>query len=145
MRFAQSSFFAKAVFAAVGLLSLLPGPAAAQEATGKFKLTHPVWWGSAVLAAGEYTYKLEHQVSAMLVVRAADGQRGFMVLAQSISGFDPNQLDHLLLLQGEGGEWFVSSMSIASAGETLNFTAPTTHAVMARAATHDKLASIAKP
>jgi hypothetical protein len=144
MRFAQSSIFTKALFAVVTALSILPASAVAQEAAGRFTLTHPARWGSVALSPGTYTYNLEHYASEMLLVRAADGQRGFLVMVQSISTVDDAKRDELVL-QRDGDEWFVSSITLSDVGQTLHFAADSPHTQIARAATQDKLASLSKP
>jgi hypothetical protein len=89
MQFSKHSRFVKAAFAAVTFASLLSGSARAEDAAGKFVLTHPVRWGAAVLAPGEYTYRLEHKAQELLVIRAASGAPGFIVLCTSVSSTTP--------------------------------------------------------
>ena len=144
MRFTQGSILAKVLFAAVTLLSFLPTSAMAEDGSGKFTLKHSVRWGSAVLAPGDYSYKVEHHASEMLLIRAANGQGGFIVMAESVSTIDTMQSD-CLILHRDGNDWFVSSIVLSSIGETLHFAAPTSHPEVASTSTPSGLASLSKP
>src|SRR5215469_5995052 len=104
MKFDKHSRWAATVIAAVAFTSLLSTAARAEDAAGKFVLTHPAHWGAVVLAPGEYTYKLEHQPSELLLIRAANGAPGFMVLCTSVSSTTPGTPDSLKL-QKMGEEW----------------------------------------
>jgi hypothetical protein len=143
MRFAQSSTITKVLFAAVTMLTFLPSSAMAEDASGKFTIKHPVRWGAVVLPAGDYTYKLEHHASDLLLVRASGGQPGFLVMANSISTMDTLQPDRLVL-QRSGSEWYVSAILLSSIGETLHFVTAA-HTEMAAATGQNGLASLSKP
>lgn len=142
MRFKHSRF-AKAAFAALTFTSLLAGSALAEDAAGKFVLTHPVRWGSAVLAPGEYTYKVEHKAQELLLIRAASGAPGFIVLCTSVSSVTPGA-PNSLKLERMGDEWFVSSMSLPELDEELHFQPPSRTEV-AHTASASKMASLSHP
>jgi hypothetical protein len=134
----------KWMFAAISVLALFPASAVASEASGKFTLTREVRWGSIVLPAGDYTYSLEQRGSPVLLLRAASGQPGFLVMARTIESVATES--DSLVLQRHGDEWFVSEMVVGSVGEELSFAAPETHPVSAhkKGARPDKIASLSQ-
>lgn len=145
MKFNKHSRRAAAIIAAVAFSSFLSTSARAEDAAGKFVLTHPAHWGAVVLAPGEYTYKLEHQSSELLLIRAANGAPGFMVLCTSVSSTTPGTPDSLKLLK-MGEDWFVSSLSVSELQEELHFSPPpTTRTEVARNASANKIASLSHP
>ena len=139
----KHSRFAKAALAALTFASLLADSALAEDAAGKFVLAHPVRWGSANLAPGEYTYKVEHKAQELLLIRAASGAPGFMVLCTSVSSVTPGA-PNSLKLERMGDEWFVSSMSLPELDEELHFQPPSRTEVT-RAASASKMASLSHP
>jgi hypothetical protein len=145
MRFFANSTFNKWLFAAISVLALFPASAVASEASGKFTLTREVHWGSVVLPAGDYTYSLEHRGSPVLLLRAASGAPGFLVMARTIDSV-ASESDSLVL-QRHGDEWFVSEMVVGSVGEEFSFAAPETHPISARkrGPGTDKIASLSQP
>ena len=144
MEFSKHSRFAKAALAALTFASLLSGSALAEDGAGKFVLTHPVRWGTAVLAPGEYTYKLEHKAQELLLIRAASGAPGFIVLCTSVSSVSPGA-PNSLKLERMGDEWFVSSMSLSELEEELHFQPPSARSEVTRAASASKMASLSHP
>lgn len=123
MRFSKNSLFTKITFIAISLLGLLAAPALAEDGSGKFTLTREVHWGSNVLPAGEYTYRLQHEASEIVFLRAVSGHRSFIVLARSTSLAGRDKGDSLLL-ERSGDDWFVSSLTLGEVGETLYFAMP---------------------
>lgn len=144
MRFESDSPFAKLLFAGVTILTFFVASAVAEDASGKFSLKHPVRWGSVVMPAGDYTYSLEHHASAMLLVRNANGQPGFLVMAKSVSSANDLQPDRLIL-QRDGNDWFVRSIVLSSIGETLHFPVPASHTQVASASDSGGIAALSKP
>jgi hypothetical protein len=145
MRFFANSAFSKWLFAVIGVLALFPASAVASEASGKFTLTREVHWGSIVLPAGDYTYSLEQRGSPVLLLRAASGQPGFLVMARTIDSVATES--DSLVLQRHGDEWFVREMVVGSVGEELFFAAPETRSMSAhkKGAGPDKIASLSQP
>jgi hypothetical protein len=145
MRFFANSTFNKWLFAAISVLALFPASAVASAASGKFTLTREVHWGNVVLPAGDYTYSLEHRGSPVLLLRAASGAPGFIVMARTIDSVATES--DSLVLQRHGDEWFVSEMVVGSVGEQLSFSTPAVHTETARKTRPgaDKLASLSKP
>ena len=144
MQFNKLARFAKMAFTAITVATLLSGSALAEDAAGKFVLTHPVHWGTVVLSPGEYTYKLEHSAQELLLIRAAAGAPGFMVLCTSVSSTAPGT-PNSLKLQRIGDEWFVSSMSLSELEEELHFQPPVSRTEVARSASASKMASLSHP
>lgn len=135
----------KWLFAAIGVLALFPASAVASEASGKFTLTREVHWGTIVLPAGDYTYSLEQRGSPVLLLRAASGEPGYLVMARTIDSVATES--DSLVLQRHGDVWFVSQMVVGSVGEELSFATPVTDSVSAhkKGAGNDKLASLSHP
>jgi len=128
---------------AVSGLSLLPAPAAAQD-SGKFTLPTAVRWGLVTLPAGSYSYSLEHGSTEIVVLRNAK-RVGAIVLANSVSAVNPSP-SSTILLQQQGGEWFVVSMQLGGEGEELHFAPSSKRSEIARdTESRAKLASISKP
>ena len=145
MRWIKSSW-KKLLLAGVSALSLFPASALAQDASGKFVLCHEVQWGGASLAPGEYSYSVEHRAGETVLLRSANGKRGAIVMASSISTVDAPEKTQLLL-RNQGGEWFVSSMVLSLDGEELHFAPPAKRPEVAQNAhLHPaKLASLSQP
>ena len=118
MRFTSGSW-KKLLLVAVTGLSLLPAPALAEDAKGKFTLGRAVRWGAAVLPAGDYHYTIEHEHTVTL--RSLSGGPNAIVLASSVSLVDSSELPHLMLKK-QGDDWIVTSMVVGSEGKELYFT-----------------------
>jgi len=144
MRFRKHSLLAKTVFTVLASISILTLSAAAEDASGKFVLTRKVHWGTVVLPPGEYTYKLERHSSQFILVRAASGAPGFMMMASSISSTAPGKPDSLQL-QKLGDEWFVQSMNISGLEEDLHFRVQPPRTEVAKVAGSTRMASLSKP
>jgi hypothetical protein len=66
-------------------------------------------------------------------------------MANNISTMDPSDSPKILLQQ-QGGEWFVVSMQLGGEGEELHFAPPPKRSEIARdTESRTKLASISKP
>lgn len=116
------------VFAAALTLtafSFAPSPASAQEARGRFVLTHEVHWQTTLLPAGEYEFSFQPDgPSDMLFVRKLSGSgSGFLMLVTDVTETKPSHNDHLFLVAREGKS-FVSAMELPEAGVTLHFAVP---------------------
>jgi hypothetical protein len=117
-----SGSWKKFLFVAISAVSLLPAPALAEDARGKFTLAREVRWGSAVLPPGDYSFSVDHAASTV-VLRSLNGGPTAIVLASSVSAVDSSTAPRLMLKQ-QGNDWFVTSM-VEGAGEELYF-APST-------------------
>jgi hypothetical protein len=130
--------FVYAALLAVTSLSVAPTLASAQEAHGKFTLTHDVHWQTALVPAGEYRFSFDSDGPAgVLVLSKLSGARsGFLVTVHDTDetrGSGPG----LLLLESTSDGSYVRAMKLPEVGMTLRFTAPatSTEKQMARAVT----------
>jgi hypothetical protein len=105
--------------------SFAPSLASAQEARGRFVLTHEVHWQTTLLPAGEYEFSFQPDgPSEMLFVRKLTGSGpGFLMLVNDVTETKPSHADHLLLVAREGKS-FVSALDLPEAGVTLHFAVP---------------------
>jgi len=105
--------------------SFAPSLASAQEARGRFVLTHEVHWQTSLLPAGEYEFNFQPDgPSEMLFVRKLSGSGpGFLMLVTDVTETKPSHADHLLLVAREGKS-FVSALDLPEAGVTLHFAVP---------------------
>jgi hypothetical protein len=105
--------------------SFAPSLASAQEARGRFVLTHEVHWQSALLPAGEYEFSSQPAgPSEILLVRKLTGSGpGFLMLVTDVTETKPSRAEHLLLVAREGKS-FVSALDLPEAGVTLHFAVP---------------------
>jgi hypothetical protein len=118
----------KFVYAAtltLSALSIAPSLASAQEAHGRFVLTHEVYWQASVVPAGEYEFSFNANGSSdLLVVRKLSGAGpGFMMLVTDTSEAKPSDANKLILVARDGKS-FVSTMDLPQAGVTLHFAVP---------------------
>jgi hypothetical protein len=106
-------------------LSVAPSLASAQEAHGRFVLTHEVHWQASLVPAGEYEFSVKaNGPSDLLVVRKLSGSGpGFMMLVTETTETKPSDADHLVLVARDGKS-FVSTMDLPEAGVTLHFAVP---------------------
>jgi len=105
--------------------SFAPSLASAQEARGRFVLTHEMHWQTTLLPAGEYEFSFQPDgPSEMLFVRKLTGSGpGFLMLVNDVTETKPSHADHLLLVAREGKS-FVSALDLPEAGVTLHFAVP---------------------
>ena len=117
--------FVYATLLAATAMSFASGSALAQEAHGKFKLTHSVNWGSSAVPAGDYEFSYDpNQTSPVLIITKVNGARsGFMVLVPSAEVSNASASNQIVLeTNGDGS--YVSSMELASCGMILRFSVP---------------------
>jgi hypothetical protein len=110
---------------AVTGLSILPAPAVAQSASGKFTLVRQVRWGTVVLPPGDYSCSVEHRSAETVLLHNLTTRTGAIVMAASVSTVDNPTASHLVLEQ-TGNEWFVRSLVLSATGEILYFNSPAT-------------------
>jgi hypothetical protein len=145
MRFMNGSS-KKLLFLAATGMSLFPAPVMAQDASGKFTLTKEVRWGLALLPPGNYSYSIERHAAETILLRSSRGGQSAIVLAASVSTFDPPGASRLVLQQ-QDGEWFVSSMVLGDFGEELHFTPPSKDTGVTQDGNlhHAKLSALSNP
>ncbi|HEV2468762.1 MAG TPA: hypothetical protein VGS78_06180 [Candidatus Sulfotelmatobacter sp.] len=116
---------AYAALLAAATFTIVPVPASAQAAHGKFTLTHDVYWGSAKIPAGEYAFSYDpNNVAPVLMLsRISGAPGGFLVLVPSS---DPTKSSDssLLVLESTPAGSYVSAMQLPESGITLRFTVP---------------------
>jgi len=118
--------FAYAALLAVAAMNFAPATAAAEEpAHGKFKLTHEVHWGNAVVPAGEYSFAYDpYSTTPVLTLTKLSGTRtGFMLLvptADPSKGSDSNQI----VVETSADGSYVTALELAECGMTLHFAVP---------------------
>ena len=108
----------------LGTLSLLPGAASAQTARGSFKLSHEVYWQSAVVPAGTYNFSLESKgPSELLTLRSVSNGSGFMILVNDVGASKFSDLNRLVMVS-RGDKSFVRSLELPEYETVLHFTVP---------------------
>jgi hypothetical protein len=117
--------FAYAAALTLSAISFAPSLASAQEAHGRFVLTHEVHWQSMLVPPGEYEFSFHaNGPSDLLYVRKLSGSGpGFMILVNDVAQTKSSGSDHLLLVPREGKS-FVSAMDLPEVGVTLHFPVP---------------------
>jgi hypothetical protein len=117
--------FAYATLLAFTTLSFAPSLASAQEARGKFTLTHDVHFGSVKVSAGEYEFSFDPDTpSRVLRLSKLNGVRaGYLLMVPSTEDAKSSDLSRLLLKATPDGS-YVSAMQLPDLGMTLRFTVP---------------------
>ena len=119
-------------------LSFLPSLASAQEARGKFTLTHDVFFGTTKVSAGEYAFSFASDApSHTLRLTKLDRTRaGYLLLVASTADAKPTDLSRLILEVTPDGS-YATAMQLPALGMTLEFMAPphATEKQMAKATT----------
>jgi hypothetical protein len=116
------------VYAAVLVVSALnfaPSLVSAQDQGGRFTLSHEVSWQDVKVPAGEYTFTLDPMGPAeVLKLHKVSGTPASFILvvndADSASLSGPASL----LIEGNAGKAYVSSMKLPQFDLILHFTAP---------------------
>jgi hypothetical protein len=130
--------FAYATLLALTTLSFAPSLASAQEARGKFTLTHDVHFGTTKVPAGEYAFSFDPDApSRMLRLTKLDGARaGYLLLVASTGDTKSTDLSRLLLQVTPDGS-YATAMQLPELGITLEFIVPphATEKQMAKATT----------
>jgi hypothetical protein len=130
--------FAYAALLAFTTLNLAPSLASAQEARGKFTLTHDVHFGSTKVPAGEYAFSFDPDTpSRMLRLSKLSGTRaGYLLMVPSTGDAKSTDLSRLVLEVTPDGS-YVTAMQLPAVGITLQFMVPphATEKQIAKAAT----------
>jgi hypothetical protein len=125
MKSAKKIVFSLLLLAAVSL------PAAAQDAYGKFTVSHETRWGAAVLPAGNYTVSLTTGPVPYVTV-SSDPNKAVSIMAVAQFVDTANCKASSLVLEQNADGWDVRSLCFASSS-TVYFTLPQkpTHSVAA--------------
>ena len=130
--------FAYAALLAFTTLTLAPSLASAQEARGKFTLTHDVHFGSTKVSAGDYVFSFDPDTpTRMLRLSKLNGARaGYLFLVPATGDAKSTDLSRLLLEVTPDGS-YVTEMQLPAVGMTLEFMVPphATEKQMAKATT----------
>jgi len=102
-----------------------PNLASAQNAVGKFTLTHSVLWQNATIPAGDYKFKVENRgASEMLTLSKVSGPAaGYMLLVNDVTSAKEPSIDRLTVV-ARGGKHYVKEMELPELGMRLNFAVP---------------------
>jgi hypothetical protein len=136
--------FAYATVLTLSALSFSPSLASAQEAGGKFRLSHEVHWQNIVVPAGEYRFSIEpNGPASMLTLRRLSGSgAGFVMLVRDTEESKPADTSRLVMVTRPGGS-FVKQMQLPEFGVTLHFAIPAETSEVAQA-TATSVASAAR-
>jgi hypothetical protein len=117
--------FVYAALLAFTALNLAPSLASAQEARGKFTLTHDVHFGSTKVSAGDYAFSFDLDApTRMLRLSKLDGARaGYLLLVPATGDAKSTDLSRLVLEVTPDGS-YVSAMQLPAVGMTLEFIVP---------------------
>jgi hypothetical protein len=113
---------AKHIVLSLLLLGAVSLPVAAQDAYGKFTVSHETHWGTAVLPAGNYTVSLISGPVPYVTV-SSDPNKSVSVMAVAQYVDTANCKASSLVLQQSGGGWDVRSLCFASSS-TVYFNVP---------------------
>jgi hypothetical protein len=117
--------FAYAAALATTIFCVQPTLAAAEDARGKFTLTHEVHWQNYVLRAGDYSFSVKSMAgSEYLVLRGRNGTGTDATLM--VNDVETPKLEEVsrLVLVSRNGQSFVSTMELPGSDMTLHFAVP---------------------
>jgi hypothetical protein len=113
---------AKKIVLSLLLLAAVSLPVAAQDAYGKFTVSHETRWGTAVLPAGNYTVSLTSGPVPYVTV-SSDTNKSVSVMAVAQYVDSANCKTSSLVLQQSGEGWDVRSLCFVSSS-TVYFNVP---------------------
>jgi hypothetical protein len=111
---------------AAAAMNFAPSAAAAEEpAHGKFTLKHDVYWGNAVVPAGDYSFNYDpYDTTPVLTLTKLSGTRtGFMLLVPNADPSKKSDSNQIVVETSADGS-YVTAMELAECGMTLHFAAP---------------------
>ena len=116
--------FAYAAALGLGLLTIQPTLAAAEEARGSFTLSHQVRCQNVVLRAGDYTFTVDTKGSFEFVtLRGSNGGTSAMLMVDTVEAPKPDQASRLVLVSRDG-QSFISTMDLPHYDMSLRFAVP---------------------
>ncbi len=118
--------FAYAAVLGMSTFTLQPTLAAAEEAQGKFILSHEVHWQNCILGPGEYAFSIKTEgASEFLVLRGINGTgANAMMMVNDVESPKADEVSSMLTLVSRNGESFVSTMALPEYDMTLRFAVP---------------------
>lgn len=130
--------FAYATLLALTTLNFAPSLASAQQARGKFTLTHDVHFGTAKVPAGEYAFSFDPDTPSRMLrlTKLSGGRAGYLLLVPATGDAKSTDLSRLVLEVTPDGS-YVTTMQLPAVGITLEFMVPphATERQMAKATT----------
>ena len=130
--------FAYATLLALTTLSFMPSLASAQQARGKFTLTHDVHFGTTKVPAGEYAFSFDPDTPSRMLrlTKLSGGRAGYLLLVPATGDAKSTDLSRLVLAVTPDGS-YVTTMQLPAVGITLEFMVPphATEKQMAKATT----------
>ncbi|HUB02268.1 MAG TPA: hypothetical protein VL983_06270 [Terriglobales bacterium] len=120
--------FAYATLLVLGVFSLQPSLAAAEDGGGHFTLAHETHLQNLVLPAGEYAFSVE-SVGFSKLLRLRNLSRdpleaGVLTIVNDVETSKTQGVDRLVLVS-RNGESFVSALELPDFGMRLRFNVPT--------------------
>ena len=118
--------FAYAAVLGLSMFTLQPTLAAAEEAHGRFTLTHEVHWQKCVLSPGEYMFSIKTDgPSELLTLRGINGTgTNAIMMVNDVESSKPDEVSSMLTLVSRNGQSFVSTMALPEYDMTLHFAVP---------------------
>ena len=118
--------FAYAAALGLSMFTLQPALAAAEEAQGKFTLSHEVHWQTCILGPGEYAFSIKSEgASEFLVLRGINGTgTNAMMMVNDVESPKANEVSSMLTLVSRNGESFASTLALPEYDMTLHFAVP---------------------
>lgn len=130
--------FAYATLLALTTLNFAPSLASAQQARGKFTLTHDVHFGTTKVPAGEYAFSFDPDTPSRMLrlTKLSGGRAGYLLLVPATGDAKSTDLSRLVLEVTPDGS-YVTTMQLPAVGITLEFMVPphATERQMAKATT----------
>ena len=116
--------FAYAAVLTLGMFSIQPTLAAAEDARGSFTLSHEVHWQNCVLKPGDYSFSLNSSgPPSLLTLRGMNGGTDAMLLVSDIDSSKSPEASKLVLVSRDG-QSFVSALELPEFEMTLHFAVP---------------------
>ena len=115
--------FAYAALLGLSMFTIQPTLASAEDAHGKFTLSHEVHWQNVVLRPGEYTFSVKSVgPSEFLVVQGVGTGTDAMMMVNDVDSMKSDSSK--LVLVSRDGHSFVSTMALPDYDMTLHFAVP---------------------
>ena len=118
--------FAYAAVLSLGILSIQPTLAAAEDPHGSFNLSHEVRFRNVALSPGNYTFSITRTVGGakLLMLRGTEGSSTeAMLLVNEVDTPKPDETSSLVLVSRDG-QSFVSAMELPEFNMVLRFDVP---------------------
>ena len=116
--------FGYAALLGLSMFTIQPTLASAEDAHGKFTLSHEVHWQNVVLRPGEYTFSVKSfGPSEFLVVQGVGTGTDAMMMVNDVDSMKSTDSSKLVLVSRDGHS-FVSTMALPEYDMTLHFAVP---------------------